>query len=620
MDNTQVTVQHKNATLGELMHSPAVVGKLNEVWSSPQMANSFMSSVISVANGNPQLRKAEPMSIIGAAMVAATMQLQVIPTLGQCYIIPYGSKAQFQVGYLGLLQLCQRSGQFKKILAAPVHEGEYISGDEFDEDYVFDKKQRKSDKIVGYMAKFELLNGFTKVAYWDVDRVKAHATKFSQAYRSGYTSPWKSNFDAMAMKGLSLDTEIPTPNGFTTMEALQVGDTIYNALGKETKVVAKSEVKHLPCYKITMLNGDTIICDEEHRWFANGGRTKKKDWFVADTKVLATIKGLGYPIVIPNTKQVEMSKKDLLISPYVLGYWLGNGHSYCGSVSCDKSDAEELEQFFMVDYNTSITYDDHSNSATINISSQTGKRTDLSSLKQQLRELSVLENKHIPVEYKRASIEQRIELVRGLCDSDGSIDKQRGRVIYTSVREELALSLYEIVSSLGERASFRSGISHGYGKETVFYEVEWLPRSFNPFHLKRKADKFKGCKIVTNNVIKSIELVDSVPTQCIAVDCGDATSETDFRKSVLVGRSFIPTHNTVLKSILKYAPKSIEMQNAVTFDQAVVNVNSSDIQDLDIDAFAPEYIDNLESEKKENIAAKAAETAVANAAKKEAKA
>lgn len=200
MDNTQVTVQQKNATLGELMHSPAVVGKLNEVWSSPQMANSFMSSVISVANGNPQLRKAEPMSIIGAAMVAATMQLQVIPTLGQCYIIPYGSKAQFQVGYLGLLQLCQCSGQFKKILAAPVHEGEYISGDEFDEDYVFDKKQRKSDKIVGYMAKFELLNGFTKVAYWDVERVKAHATKFSQAYRSGYTSPWKSDFDAMAQK------------------------------------------------------------------------------------------------------------------------------------------------------------------------------------------------------------------------------------------------------------------------------------------------------------------------------------------------------------------------------------------------------------------------------------
>ena len=200
MSNTQVATQQNNMSLGELMHSPAVVGKLNEVWNSPQMANSFMSSVISVANGNPQLRNAEPMSIIGAAMVAATMQLQVIPTLGQCYIIPYGKKAQFQVGYLGLLQLCQRSGQFKKIIAAPVHEGEYVSGDEFDEEYVFDKKQKKSDKVIGYMAKFELLNGFTKVAYWDIEKVKAHATKFSQAFRAGFNSPWKSDFDAMAQK------------------------------------------------------------------------------------------------------------------------------------------------------------------------------------------------------------------------------------------------------------------------------------------------------------------------------------------------------------------------------------------------------------------------------------
>lgn len=200
MSNTQVATQQNNMSLGELMHSPAVVRKLNEVWNSPQMANSFMSSVISVANGNPQLRNAEPMSIIGAAMVAATMQLQVIPTLGQCYIIPYGKKAQFQVGYLGLLQLCQRSGQFKRILAAPVHEGEYVSGDEFDEEYVFDKKQKKSDKVIGYMAKFELLNGFSKVAYWDIDKVKAHATKFSQAFRAGFNSPWKSDFDAMAQK------------------------------------------------------------------------------------------------------------------------------------------------------------------------------------------------------------------------------------------------------------------------------------------------------------------------------------------------------------------------------------------------------------------------------------
>lgn len=228
---TQVTTrnpQQGQKTLGELMHSPAIIGKLNEVWSSPQMANSFMSSVISVANGNPQLRRAQPMSIIGAAMVAATMQLQVVPTLGQAYLIPYGSQCQLQVGYLGLLQLCQRSGQFKKILAAPVHEGEYISGDEFDEDYVFDKKQRKSDKVIGYMAKFELLNGFAKTAYWEVDKVKAHAQKYSQAFRAGYNSPWKTDFDSMAMKTVLKSILKYAPKSIEMQKAVTFDQAVVN--------------------------------------------------------------------------------------------------------------------------------------------------------------------------------------------------------------------------------------------------------------------------------------------------------------------------------------------------------------------------------------------------------
>lgn len=240
MEATQVAKKTSNMTLGELMHSPAVVGKLNEVWGSPQMANSFLSSVISVGNGTPKLRKAEPMSIIGAAMVAATMQLQVIPTLGQCYIIPYGNKAQFQIGYLGLLQLCQRSGQFKKILTAPVHEGEYVSGDEFDEDYVFDRKQRKSDKVIGYMAKFELLNGFTKVAYWDVDKVKAHAQKFSQALRSGYDTPWKSDFDAMAMKTVLKSILKFAPKSIEMQAAVTFDQAVVN-----TNTPATSDVQDL---------------------------------------------------------------------------------------------------------------------------------------------------------------------------------------------------------------------------------------------------------------------------------------------------------------------------------------------------------------------------------------
>jgi recombination protein RecT len=272
MEATQVAKKTSNMTLGELMHSPAVVGKLNEVWGSPQMANSFLSSVISVGNGTPKLRKAEPMSIIGAAMVAATMQLQVIPTLGQCYIIPYGNKAQFQIGYLGLLQLCQRSGQFKKILAAPVHEGEYVSGDEFDEDYVFDRKQRKSDKVIGYMAKFELLNGFTKVAYWDVDKVKAHAQKFSQALRSGYDTPWKSDFDAMAMKTVLKSILKFAPKSIEMQAAVTFDQAVVN-----TNTPATSDVQDLDIDAFTPEYVDNIEMEKKENIAAKAAEAAKAE-------------------------------------------------------------------------------------------------------------------------------------------------------------------------------------------------------------------------------------------------------------------------------------------------------------------------------------------------------
>ncbi len=199
-NNTQVATTQQKKSVSDIMAMPAMVSKLNAVWGNPAIAASFSSSLISIVNGNPKLRQCDAMSVVGSAMVAATLQLQVVPTLGQCYIIPYGAKAQIQVGYLGLLQLCQRSGQFKRILAVPVHEGELVSGDEFNEDWVFDKSKKKSEKVIGYYAKFELINGFVKCAYWTVEQVDKHAQKYSQAVQKGWTSPWKTNYDEMGCK------------------------------------------------------------------------------------------------------------------------------------------------------------------------------------------------------------------------------------------------------------------------------------------------------------------------------------------------------------------------------------------------------------------------------------
>ena len=193
--------------INDLMHSPIVVKKLQDCLIDPKTTNGFISSVISVATSNPYLKKCQPMTILGGAMVAATLQLPIVPTLGMAYIIPYGTQAQFQIGYKGLLQLAMRSGEFKNIIDEPVYKGQLVKKNKFTGEFVFDEDAREKDKdgnlsneIIGYMARIDLVNGFSKTIFWTVDEVKAHATKFSQAYQKGYTSPWKSDFDAMARK------------------------------------------------------------------------------------------------------------------------------------------------------------------------------------------------------------------------------------------------------------------------------------------------------------------------------------------------------------------------------------------------------------------------------------
>lgn len=206
MGQTQVLPAQPKKSVSDIMSMPAMVSKLNAVWGNPSIAASFSSSLISVVNGDPQLKQADAMTVVGSAMVAATLQLSVVPTLGQCYILPYKNtkkgitEAQFQIGYLGLVQLCMRSGQFKRIIAVPVHEGELVSGDEFNEDWVFDKSKKVSENVIGYYAKFVLVNGFEKAAYWTAEKVEAHAARYSQAYRKGWDSTWKSDFDSMACK------------------------------------------------------------------------------------------------------------------------------------------------------------------------------------------------------------------------------------------------------------------------------------------------------------------------------------------------------------------------------------------------------------------------------------
>lgn len=162
-----------------------------------EKSKSFATSVLGIVNSNAQLQKCDPASIYQCALVATTLDLPLNQNLGFAYIIPYGDKAQFQIGYKGFIQLAQRSGQFLRINSAPIFEGQIIGNNPLT-GYEFDFSI-KSDVLIGYAAYFKLLNGYEATLYMSVDELTKHGMKFSQTFKKGF-GLWKTDFEGMARK------------------------------------------------------------------------------------------------------------------------------------------------------------------------------------------------------------------------------------------------------------------------------------------------------------------------------------------------------------------------------------------------------------------------------------
>lgn len=189
--------------LKSLLNGDSVKTRFNEILG--KKAPGFISSVISAVNGNTMLQTADPQSILNSAVIAATLDLPINSNLGLSAIVPYyDSKlrttvAQFQLMYKGLIELCLRSGQFSSLIDEVVYEGQLVKKNKFTGEYIFDEDSKTSDKVIGYMAYFRLVNGFEKTHYMTVGEVEAHAKKYSQSYKKGF-GVWKDDFDTMARK------------------------------------------------------------------------------------------------------------------------------------------------------------------------------------------------------------------------------------------------------------------------------------------------------------------------------------------------------------------------------------------------------------------------------------
>lgn len=184
-------------TVKGLMDSPTIKKRFEEVLN--EKAPQYMSSIVNLVNSDTNLQKCEGMSVIASCMVAATMDLPVDKNLGYAWVVPYGNRAQFQMGYKGYIQLALRTGQYKSINVVEIREGELVSWNPLTEEIEVDFSKRESDAVIGYAGYFKLINGFEKTVFWTKEEVNNHANKFSKTVNSK-NSVWKSNFDAMAKK------------------------------------------------------------------------------------------------------------------------------------------------------------------------------------------------------------------------------------------------------------------------------------------------------------------------------------------------------------------------------------------------------------------------------------
>ena len=161
-------------------------------------------------------------------------------------------------------------------------------------------------------------------------------------------------------KALSLDTPIPTPTGWTTMEDVKIGDNILSPSGNNVSVTMKTETMYNHnCYKLYFDNGEEIIADADHLWEVDSSywRTGKK--VIKSQEIYDRYKskaqnkrgkGVQGPLYIEKYKPINFIKNLLDIDPYLLGVWLGDGYSSDGRIIAHKDDYTFYKKRIDVEY------------------------------------------------------------------------------------------------------------------------------------------------------------------------------------------------------------------------------------------------------------------------------
>lgn len=350
-------------------------------------------------------------------------------------------------------------------------------------------------------------------------------------------------------KEVALDTLIPTPTGFITMGKIKVGDLVFDENGNVCRVVAKSKIDfEEQAYRITFKDGEVIEAGENHQWYGEYTHGKRKNMIMTTDELYKMPKDNGsFRFRIKVAQAIQTPDTKLPIDPYLMGYWLGNGNATEPVITVKTGDIPEVLALIQPCHFVERAWSNVGDSVKFKI-------PDLKAVL-----VDSFHDKKIPNIYLRASYYQRLELLKGLMDSDGCINPLKGQAIYTSTEKALSESVSELLWSLGIKNSITTAIStqrcdwskpsRKCGREptgeTLYYVKFTAFEDLRVCGLRRKYKNSVKRNPRTRShyrYIDSIEPIKNNGMQCIQVDSPS--------HQYLVGRSFLPTHNSELAAAI----------------------------------------------------------------------
>lgn len=352
-------------------------------------------------------------------------------------------------------------------------------------------------------------------------------------------------------KALSIDTPLPTPNGWVNMGDIKQGDVIFGEDGSRANVLAKSETFNKPMYLLTVSDGRTLKVSEDHintvihrrQKRVEGKRVNYLDRRDLTTKELleipltATInkttknpKGKENKVWLPLPEPVQYPEAVLPIDPYTLGLAIGDG-SMCRQTGFCRlhghiDDLPEIMEHIPTKCGEILLDKRNPNNA----------RTSLLGLGKTFKGLGLAchgNNKFVPKTYLTGSIEQRLSVLQGLMDTDGTVYKNGG-MSFTSNSLQLVKDVQELIWSLGGMANI-APMQEAYRCS--------IQINMPVFRLQRKLERQKMCSFNRLPLV-SIERIADQPSQCIMVD-----STT---KTFLAGKYLVTHNTTILEYLILY--------------------------------------------------------------------